>query len=37
MWNINATGPFFTQAKVVGGNQATNGLAWTPVLKQSIN
>jgi choline dehydrogenase len=29
MWDITANGPFFAQAKVVGGNQATNGLAWS--------
>jgi hypothetical protein len=28
MWNITFDGPSVTQAKVVGGNQATNGLAW---------
>ena len=28
MWPINASGSFYSQAKVVGGNQATNGMAW---------
>jgi choline dehydrogenase-like flavoprotein len=29
MWNIIPNGPFFAQAKVIGGNQATNGLLWS--------
>jgi len=36
IWNITYVGPAFTQAKVVGGNQATNGLAWNYPQKYDI-
>eukprot|EP00026_Physarum_polycephalum_P005620 Phypoly_transcript_05655.p1 GENE.Phypoly_transcript_05655~~Phypoly_transcript_05655.p1 ORF type:complete len:593 (+),score=98.16 Phypoly_transcript_05655:61-1839(+) len=38
VWNITAIGaPFATQAKVVGGNQATNGMAWIPPTKADFD
>lgn len=37
IWNISAVGPFLTQAKVVGGNQATNGLIWYSPFKADLD
>jgi hypothetical protein len=36
MWNISAVGFFYPQAKVIGGNQATNGAGWYVPQKKDI-
>jgi len=36
MWNITSVGPLNGQAKVVGGNMATNGMAWQLPLRENI-
>lgn len=37
IYNITSIGPFTTQAKVVGGNQATNGLVWYSPRKRDLD
>jgi len=37
MWNISAVGNFFGQARVVGGNQATNGGGWLVTQKKDLD
>lgn len=36
MWGFQSNGSFYLQAKVVGGNMATNGMAWLRPYKISI-
>eukprot|EP00026_Physarum_polycephalum_P004962 Phypoly_transcript_04988.p1 GENE.Phypoly_transcript_04988~~Phypoly_transcript_04988.p1 ORF type:complete len:586 (+),score=105.70 Phypoly_transcript_04988:254-2011(+) len=37
MWNISAVGFFYPQAKLVGGNQATNGAGWYVPQKKDMD